>query len=293
MVVVMVNAENAAAQSKAYGGLLHATAARPSFEVATIRPSAPNPELRLRGITMRPDGIKIQGDSIKDVIEFAYAIPSDNELSGGPDWIRTEMFDIAAKPDQAEALALSKLSDKDLRTQMRLMVQSLLEDRLHLKVSFATKDLPFLALVVAKGGFKCTNTASDAPLASTGRPRSGADGLPQPPPGPPPPPGYVPPAAGHESGREQAMRWSPHGWPFSLIVASITRQPELGGRMVVDKTGLDGTYDCDLSWVPEGADVAGPSLFTAIQEQMGLKLQPEKGTVETIVVSHIEQPSDN
>ena len=89
------------------------------------------------------------------------------------------------------------------------------------------------------------------------------------------------------------MRWVPHGWPFSLIVAWITRQPELGGRMVVDKTGLDGIYNCNLSWAPEGADVPGPSFVMAIQEQMGLKLQSEKGPVETIVIDHIEQPSEN
>jgi uncharacterized protein (TIGR03435 family) len=105
---------------------------------------------------MQPDSLAIRGSSIQDVIEFAYAVPSDNELSSSPSWIRAEKFDITAKPDQAEALVLSKLSSTDLRTQMRLMVQLLLEERLHLKVSFAMKDLPLFALVVAKGGFKCT-----------------------------------------------------------------------------------------------------------------------------------------
>ncbi len=287
--IVTPNAGIAAPQSKDHGGMLHATAARPSFEVASIRQRTPNAECTISGIPMmQPDGIEIRCLSIKDVIEFAYAVPNEKEFSGGPSWIRTEMFDITAKPDQAEALVLSKLSDTDLHIQMRLMVQSLLEERLHLKVSFAMKDLPLFALVVAKGGFKCTNAAPDAPRASMGHPRYGVVG-PLPPPPPPPPPGYVPPAPG----REQAMRWVPHGWPFSLIVASITRQPELGGRMVVDKTGLDGIYDCDLSWAPEDTDVPGPSFFTAIQEQMGLKLQPEEGPVETIVIDHIEQPSAN
>jgi uncharacterized protein (TIGR03435 family) len=63
--------------------------------------------------------------------------------------------------------------------------------------------------------------------------------------------------------------------------------------MVVDKTGLNGVFDCELSWAHEGTDAPAPSFFTAIQEQMGLKLQPEKGPVETIVVDHIEQPSPN
>ncbi len=192
---VMVSAEKAAPQSKDYGGMLHATAARPSFEVATIRPSAPNPELRLRGITMQSDRFTARGSSIEDVIEFAYAVPSDNEVSGGPGWIRTVMFDIAAKPDEAEALVLSKLSSADLRVQMRLMVQSLLEERFHLKVSFAVKDLPVFALVVVKGGFKCTNAASDSAAGRAPTPHSPAG----PPPPPPLPPGYVPPSSGHEN----------------------------------------------------------------------------------------------
>ena len=241
---------------------------------------------------MLPGGIKIRGSSMEDVIEFAYGVPSHNELFGGPSWIQTEKFDIMAKPDEAETLRLGKLSNADLRVQMQLMVQSLLEERLHLKVSFAMKDLPLFALVVAKGGFKCTNAAPDAPPASIQHPRHDADG-PLPPPPPPLPPGYVPPTLSYGPGHEQAMSWMHHGWPFSLIVAWITRQPELGGRMVVDKTGLDGIYDCDLSWVPEGADVPGPSFFTAVEEQMGLRLQSEKGPVETMIIDHIEQPSEN
>ncbi|HEV2646252.1 MAG TPA: TIGR03435 family protein [Acidobacteriaceae bacterium] len=71
------------------------------------------------------------------------------------------------------------------------------------------------------------------------------------------------------------------------------RQPELGGRIVEDKTGLNGIFNCDVTWAREGANVSGRSFFTAIQEQMGLKLQPEHGPVETIVIDHIDQPSPN
>jgi uncharacterized protein (TIGR03435 family) len=233
---------------------------------------------------MHPDSLEIHGSSIKDVIEFAYAVPNENEFSGGPSWIRTEKFDITAKPDQAEALVLSKLSRTDQQAQMRLMLQSLLEERFHLKVNFVMKDLPLLALVVAKGGFKCTNAA----------PYGADELLPAPPPPPPPPPGWSgPPAPGHEPWREQPMHWAPHRLPFWLIVFDISRQPELGGRIVLDKTGLNGAFDCDVSWAHEGTDVPGPSFFTAIQEQMGLKLQPETGPVEVVVIDSIEKPSEN
>jgi uncharacterized protein (TIGR03435 family) len=272
-----------AAQSNVYGGMLHSTAPRPSFAVASIRPSAPNTDFRFSGITLHSDSLVIQDLSIKDVIEFAYGVPNENQFSGGPSWIGTDKFDITAKPDEAEALELNKLSSTDQRLQMRLMLQSLLEERLHLQASFVMKDMPFFALQVAKGGLKCTSDTPDTALSS----------LALLPPPPPPPPGYVPPQPGHEPWRDQPMHWIPHGWPFPLIVAMIAHQPDLGGRLVVDKTNLKGTYSCDLSWAHEGTDVPGSSFFTAIQEQMGLKLQPEKGPVETILIDQIERPSPN
>ena len=166
-----------------------------------------------------------------------------------------------------------------------------------LKVSFAMKELPLFALVVAKDGFKCTNATDPMPLshpcctslyafsrtAATARALTSSSQ------------GYVPPMPGHEwpGKREQAMHWAPHGWPFWLLAAFLSNQPELDGRMMVDKTGLDGAYDCDVSWAREGTDVPGPSFFTAIQEQIGLKLVPEKDSVETLVVDSVERPSEN
>lgn len=84
------------------------------------------------------------------------------------------------------------------------------------------------------------------------------------------------------------MHWALHRMPFGLIVGLISHQPEVSGRVVVDKTGLSGLVDCEMSWAGDG-----PSFFTALQEQMGLKLQPETGQVETIAIDSIEQPSEN
>ena len=72
-------------------------------------------------------------------------------------------------------------------------------------------------------------------------------------------------------------------------MTALGHEPELGGRTVIDKTGLAGTYDCEATW--SRAEGSGPSFFTAIQEQMGLKLEPAKGLVETVVVEHVERPS--
>jgi uncharacterized protein (TIGR03435 family) len=82
-------------------------------------------------------------------------------------------------------------------------------------------------------------------------------------------------------------------WPFWLVVTVIGHEPELEGRPVVDKTGLEGSYDCEATWSREGSDGPGPSFFTAIQEQMGLKLESSKGPVEVVVIDHIERPSEN
>ena len=157
------------------------------------------------------------------MIELAYAVADEQEISGGPAWIRTERFDITAKVDEAEAQAFSKLSPYDLKTQLRLMLQSLLEERFHLQVSFATKQLPLFALVVAKGGFKRTIAPAPSNLVDPGGP------LPPPPPPPPPPP--LPPTGGQTApGTERPMHWSLHKLPFAIIVGEMSYQPELGGR---------------------------------------------------------------
>ena len=93
------------------------------------------------------------------------------------------------------------------------------------------------------------------------------------------------------------MAQTPHlrtkGWPFWLVVTTLSHQPELDGRTVVDKTGLDGSYDCEMTWSQAGSDGTGPSLFTAVQNDLGLKLEPAKGMVEVLVVDGVERPSGN
>ena len=273
-----------------YGQILHANGPRPSFEVASIRPSPPDEEGRnFIGPGGHADSFRVRGVTIKKLISYAYGLGYDGELSGGPKWIGTDRFDIEAKPDEAEVAALGKLSRDDRDEQMRLMLQSLLAERFDLKVSSAKRELPMYTLVVAKGGLKCTKEAPDSPLAATLPPRFRGSAAPPP---PPPPPGYTPPMP-DEARPAQPLHMRTKGWPFWLVVTSLSHQPELGGRTVVDKTGLDGSYDCEASWSRDGSEGSGPSFFTAIQEQMGLKLQPEKGLVEVLSIDHVEQPSQN
>ena len=89
------------------------------------------------------------------------------------------------------------------------------------------------------------------------------------------------------------MHMRTKGWPFWLVVTAISHEPELNGRTVLDKTGLEGNYDCEASWSRAGSDGTGPSFFTAIQEQMGFKLQPAKGLIEVLIVDHVAPPTEN
>jgi len=233
----------------------------------------------------------VKAATLNELITYAYGIVFDRQLSGSSGWMGTEKFTIEAKPDDVEAAALNRLSHNDRDEQMRLMVQSLLAERFGLSVSFETKELPVYALVVAKGGLKCARDSSPPAISDSSRPRFAWSAAPPP---PPPPPGYVPPTPDEaRSLAQQPLHFRTRGWPFWLVVTMLSHQPELGGRPVVDKTGLDGSYDCEASWSRDGADGPGQSFFTAIQEQMGLKLEPEKGNVETVVVDHADRPSEN
>ena len=153
----------------AYGQLLHPSGARPSFAVATIRQSRPDEPWP--GRVVQADSFLAKALTLKEIIFYAYGIQFNSELSGGPKWIAGDRFTINAKPDEAQAVALSKLSGDDMDEQMRLRVQSLLADRFKLSVSFQKKVLPVYELVVAKGGLKCAKSAFDSPVAPNMKPR--------------------------------------------------------------------------------------------------------------------------
>ena len=269
--------------------VLHPDGPRPAFAVASIRPTASNAQGPDR-MNVQTDRFLTQGQTLRQIITFAYGLGYPGELSGGPKWIETDRFDIEAKPDETSLAALGKMSRDDRDEQIRLMVQSLLVDRFGLKVSFVMKQLPVYVLTVAKSGLKCTPSAAQSAIPIADKPRFRWSAAPAP---PPPPPGYVPPTPEEARLHAQALHMKATGWPFWLLVASLSHQPELDGRTVLDQTGLRGLYDCEMTWSQINSDGNGPSFFTAVQEQMGLKLTPEKGMVETVAVESIEQPSAN
>jgi uncharacterized protein (TIGR03435 family) len=238
------------------------------FDVASIKPSAVNDgRFAYRGL---PGGaLSATGVPLKMLLMEAYNVQAF-QISGEPDWVNTARWDIEAKVEGVQG----RLS----QAQHGAMLRVLLEDRFQLKVRRETREMPIYALVVEKGGSKVT--------LHTGEP---------------PPPGQ-----GIRQGRGL---FSVKKGGMALLTAQLERQL---ARVVIDRTGLMGDYDYTLEWTPEAgqggaeslglppqvepvapSDSKGPSLFTALQEQLGLKLESQKGPVEIIVIERVEKPSEN
>jgi uncharacterized protein (TIGR03435 family) len=250
-----------------------------SFEVASVKPDSSG-GLNF-SIRIVPGGLRGFNAPLRGLITAAYQIP-DSKLSGGPAWVDSARFDIEAKAhlDPAEPT----------EDQISQMLQKLLADRFQLKLHKETKDLPVYELLIAKNGPKL-----DPP-----RGKGCFDphaGVPPPTPGPGEPP--VRPCGGFNGNPGQLLGAKVPMWRFAMNLSRVL------GRNVVNKTGLEGPYDITLRWSPNEtlgspaltepppADNAGPSLFTAIQEQLGLQLKSARGPVEFLVIDHAEKPGAN
>lgn len=232
--------------------------ARLAYEVVSVKPSKPG--CRGMSVSSPPGRFSAHCTTLLGLLFNAYPIKPHVPVPGLPGWGTSARFDVEAKADDRTALAMQKLSGKDERAQAQLMLQALLADRFQLRIHHETRERPIYDLVVAKGGSKL----KDAPESERSR-------------------GYS-----WGRGRIQVGKGPVGSLAFSLS--------DMVGREVVDKTGLTGKYDIDLRWTPydqQGTPDAGPTLFTALEEQLGLKLVPAKGSVDTIVVDHVEKPSPN
>ena len=253
----------------AAGSILFAQATLPAFEVASIRASKTN-ESWFWNIT--PGGRFVcRNCTLKRLIVLAYRL-QEYQVVGGPAWVSKDQFDVEAKPD-----ATSNPTDE----QSRQMLRKVLEERFHLRIRMETRNGPVYALVVVKNG----------PPRSVDRPLPAAPGPPSDPNGPMPP-GAMRMASGNVSGNAISMP----------LLARFLGQTL--GRPVIDKTGLTGRYDIDIRWTPESAPLDlppgapaperdGPSLFTALQEQVGLKLESTTGPVQQLVIEDVARPSEN
>lgn len=253
-------------------------AASVSFEVASIKPdrrAANYIDINVH-TTVSGNLFTARGVSAKDLVQMAYDLDA-YQVSGGPAWAGSDKYDIDAKIDDVTALAWKTEPGTQQSGEFHSMLQSLLADRFHLKVSHHTRMLPIFALVVAKDGPK-GGLAHTASGAGTDRPGSSSDGAP-----------------------DGGIVTVETDVPLSVFARVLTHQPEFDGRPVLDETGLKGNYTFTLRWSREVMRTSGtrsprpessaPSIWTAVQEQLGLKLVSRKARTEMIVIDQIEPPT--
>jgi uncharacterized protein (TIGR03435 family) len=257
----------------------------PDFAVASIKPDKSG--TNLVRIMFGPDGFSATNVPLKLLIREAFSV-NDDQIAGEPAWAGSSRFDVDAKVDSADVPAMKDLTFD----QRRQMIRSLLADRFALKTHEETKELPVFALVIAKGGLKL-HEAQPGDTYPNGL--KGPDGQ----------HGGAGMMMFNASGQITAQ-----GVPMSDLTRLLSQQT---GRTVIDKTALTGNYDFTLQLPPMkgpmptppapgngpaagddgGEDSSGPSIFTALQEQLGLKLESQKAPLPLIVIDHIEQPSAN
>jgi len=232
-----------------------------AFDVVSIRPSSPDEKYQNFNI-QSGGGIKVTNFPVRSLIEIAYKL-RESQLIGAPDWIGKTHYDILARMDTPDSPAdISKLSEserKEMEARLALRTQSILTDRFQFKFHRETREMPILALTVAKGGLKV-------------QPQEPATSAPR-----------------HMWMRKGQI--SSLGMPMSQLADSLSR---LLSRTVVDETGIAGEFEYKLEWAQIGdPDASGPTIYTALQEQLGLKLESKKGPVEVVVVDGIEKPTEN
>ncbi len=212
--------------------------------------------------------------SLKNLMEYsAYGLPG-NRILDGPKWLDTTRFDIDAKMDDSVAAHLRMLAHGPRRLETQAMFQQLLADRFKLAVHWETRELPVYALTVAKRGPKLQPTKEVTEGSGT---------------------------SSHNSG--SGSEFTAKGVTLPELAEALTQElaRELG-RDIIDKTEIKGRYDLTLKWTPDAGAApdntassadSGPSIFTALQEQLGLKLESAKAPVQVLVIDHAEMPSEN
>ncbi|HMG84434.1 MAG TPA: TIGR03435 family protein [Terracidiphilus sp.] len=208
---------------------------------------------------MLPNGFEMQNMAIYSLLMNAFPVRSGDQIVGWPAWVSSDRFDLLAKMDTETTDALHALGKNDGGEHQRLMMREILEDRFALKYHIEKRVLPVYELVIAKHGSKLKVSAPDEQGTSMMSP-----------------------------GKLSAHR-SPAGSLTAMLSGVV-------GRNIIDKTGLTGDYDIDLTWAwndEPGSGDTGPSIFTALEEQLGLKLEPAKAPLDVVIIDHLERPSEN
>ena len=237
-------------------------ASLPPYDVASIKQhdsSKESPDQQSYNMSIHDDIFTATNVPLEQIIEFAYDVKADL-ISGLSGPVKSANFDIEAKVLATDAGTYPKLTD----TQLQSMIIPLLVDRFHLKAHLQPKTQPIYELVALHGEPKFKVSQTDEHNSSVNMSASNNDDV-----------------------------LTTKGATMADLAQALS---DLVHRQVVDKTGLTGTADITLKWTAdEAADQGGTvvSIFTAVQEQLGLRLQPAKGPVDTLVVDHAEMPSAN
>ena len=278
-----------AAQSDAAAGAASSDLA--AFDVVSVKPLQADGKMRI-GFHYVPDGIQAETVTVSTLVWNAYGgftkLPTDDSVTGLPDWARTENFTVYARMSETQMAEFAKLSHDQQVQRREQMLQALLADRFKMQAHRELKQVPDYELVIAKGGPKLEGAVDpNGPKDKDGKPMT------------------VMSMRGPGSFQAQAFTMSQ--------LAGFLGEPFVGtGRIVKDKTGLTGKYNLTLSFamqgsstgppggaaavapaVPPPADDSQPSIFTALQEQLGLKLQPGTGAIDLVVIDHLERPAAN
>jgi len=265
----------------------------PKFDVVSIRRHHPENGPVQAGPA--PDGFRSIGLPVFGIFQWAYALPDQpgllraDQIEGDPGWLTGELYDVVGKVDQADLASWQKPAMR--QTMLRAMLQALLAERCKAVVHYGSKEAPVYDLVIAKGGpkFKQAEIADPAELR-----RKHPDG-------------------GIMRGTGTMAVQGPQRIQFyaiSMAVLANTILPSVADRPVVDKTGLTGYYDLAMpssvlhrppppppvttqSLGAPSPPLEDESIFTALPAALGLRLEPSKGRVETLVIDHVERPSGN
>jgi uncharacterized protein (TIGR03435 family) len=249
----------------------------PAFEVSVVKPS--KPDAQNSNLNLGQDRLQAQNLTLQSLMQFAYKLSSgsDDQILGGPKWMKSSRFDLEGKLDPETAAKVSKLTNDERLETLRKMLRGLLADRFQLKVHHETRMLPVVGMQ-ALGETKLVkfDDSMKNPAAEKSWQGLRNDGH------------------GHIEGR---------GADLKMLASVLAFQPEIGGRLVLDQTELPEheRFTFDLKWTPERlageqADTSsglGNSLFAAMQEELGLKLTATKAPVDVVVIDHIELPGEN
>ena len=232
---------------------------KPAFQVVSLKVN-PNSGFSPTILRMTGNRFSTTGMPLRPLMMQFYDL-RDFQIEGGPDWINIDQWDIEAVADDGANLNMVDFENPSSPTRGALMVQSLVEERFRLKTHRVTKELPVYELTVAKNGPKIKPLKDPKP----------------------------------SNRRSTRGEIDVEALPFATFRYLLSRQLD---RVLVDKTNLTGLYDIKLKWNAEfkaGVEPASdrPSVFTAVQEQLGLKLENSKGPVEVLVVDSVQRPSEN